>query len=175
MDLKISDLSVASTSIWADIAGFHETVTDLDHRLTTVQDQVATLPDQDAELRLLQIKVTDLEDRSRRDTVSFFAIPEHKEGSDILTFLKNLIPELTGLDFSPPLEFERVHRIGPMHKGAFGQPRPIIACFLHHDQARQVISMARSRGPYSLEGHKIRMAVDFSKMTNEKREAFLAL
>ncbi|KAJ1100003.1 hypothetical protein NDU88_005093 [Pleurodeles waltl] len=30
MDAKISDLTVASTSIWADIAGFQETATDLD-------------------------------------------------------------------------------------------------------------------------------------------------
>ncbi|KAJ1206475.1 hypothetical protein NDU88_001880 [Pleurodeles waltl] len=73
MDLKILDLSVASTSIRADITGFRETVTDLDHRLTTVEDQVATLPDRDAELRLLRIKFTDLEDRSRRDNVCFLA------------------------------------------------------------------------------------------------------
>ncbi|KAJ1096638.1 hypothetical protein NDU88_001773 [Pleurodeles waltl] len=53
MGLKISDLAVASTSIRADIAGFRETVTDLDHRFTTVEDQVATLPDRDAELCLL--------------------------------------------------------------------------------------------------------------------------
>ncbi|KAJ1088978.1 hypothetical protein NDU88_002132 [Pleurodeles waltl] len=118
MDLKISDLSMASTSIWADITAFRETVTDLDHHLTAVEDRVATLPDRDADLRLLRMKVTDLEDRSRRDNVSFFGISEHKGGSDISTFLKILIPELTGLDFSPPLEFQRVHRIGPMHKGA---------------------------------------------------------
>ncbi|KAJ1148593.1 hypothetical protein NDU88_001421 [Pleurodeles waltl] len=53
MDLKISDLSEASNSIRADIAGFRETVTDLDHHLTTVDDQIATLPDQDTEVRLL--------------------------------------------------------------------------------------------------------------------------
>ncbi|KAJ1150599.1 hypothetical protein NDU88_003389 [Pleurodeles waltl] len=175
MDLKISDQSMASNSIRADITGFRETVTDLDHRLTTVEAQVAALLDQDAELRLLRAKFIDLEDRSRRDNVQFFGIPDHKEGSDITTFLKNLIHELTGLDFSPPFEFQRVHRIGPMHKVASGRPHPIIAYFLHHNQARQVISIARSRGPYSLEGHEIRVAADFSKIPNEKRKAFLAL
>ncbi|KAJ1115305.1 hypothetical protein NDU88_003531 [Pleurodeles waltl] len=110
MDLKISDLSVDSTSIWAVIASFRETVTDLDHRLTTMKDQVAMLPDWNAELQLLRAKVIDLEDRSRRDNV-LGGIPEHKEDYDISTFLKNLIPELTGLDFSPPLEFQSVHSI----------------------------------------------------------------
>ncbi|KAJ1083462.1 hypothetical protein NDU88_003621 [Pleurodeles waltl] len=109
----------------ADIASFRETVTDLDQRLTTVEDYIMTLPDQDAELRFLRAKVTDLEDRSRRDNVCFFGIPEHKEGSDIKTFLKNLLPELTGLDFSPPLEFQRAHRIGPIQKATSGRSIPL--------------------------------------------------
>ncbi|KAJ1135855.1 hypothetical protein NDU88_002284 [Pleurodeles waltl] len=80
MDSKILDLTVASTSIRADIAGFQEKVTDLDRRLTTVEDHVASLPDQEAELWSLRAKVIDLEDRSCRDNVRLSGIPEHKEG-----------------------------------------------------------------------------------------------
>ncbi|KAJ1138186.1 hypothetical protein NDU88_004577 [Pleurodeles waltl] len=75
MDSKISDLTMASTSIQADIAGFRETVNDLDRRLTTVEDHVTSLPNQEAELRTLRAKVIDLEDRSCRDNVSLFVIP----------------------------------------------------------------------------------------------------
>ncbi|KAJ1170595.1 hypothetical protein NDU88_002468 [Pleurodeles waltl] len=78
MDLKITDLIVASSSIRADIANFWETANALDQRLTVVEDQVMALPDQETELRSLRAKVTDLEDRSRRDNVRFFGIPEHK-------------------------------------------------------------------------------------------------
>ncbi|KAJ1180542.1 hypothetical protein NDU88_005763 [Pleurodeles waltl] len=53
MDSKISDLAVASTSIWADITGFRETVTDLDQRLMTMEAQVSALPDHEAELKSL--------------------------------------------------------------------------------------------------------------------------
>ncbi|KAJ1158817.1 hypothetical protein NDU88_011490 [Pleurodeles waltl] len=81
MDSKISDLTVASTSIQADIASFPETVTGLDQCLTNVEAHVMTLPDHEAELRSLYAKVTDLEGRSRRDNVRVFDIPEHKEGS----------------------------------------------------------------------------------------------
>ncbi|KAJ1205641.1 hypothetical protein NDU88_001069 [Pleurodeles waltl] len=73
MDLKITYLTVASSSRRADIAGFWETANTLDQRLTAVEDQVAALPDQEAELRSLRAKVTDLEDRSRRDNVRFLA------------------------------------------------------------------------------------------------------
>ncbi|KAJ1177777.1 hypothetical protein NDU88_003029 [Pleurodeles waltl] len=131
MDSKISDLTVASTSIQAEIAGFRETVHDLDRCLMTVEDQVVALPDQEAELRSLRAKIINLEDRSCKDNICLFGIPEHKEDSDIKTVLKNLLPELTGLDFSSPLEFQRVHRIGPLHKATSDKPCPIIACTMN--------------------------------------------
>ncbi|KAJ1141610.1 hypothetical protein NDU88_007938 [Pleurodeles waltl] len=53
MDQKITDVTIASSSICADIAGFKDTADALDQRLTTVEDQMATLPDQEIELRSL--------------------------------------------------------------------------------------------------------------------------
>ncbi|KAJ1214166.1 hypothetical protein NDU88_001792 [Pleurodeles waltl] len=78
MDLKLSDLSAASTSIQADIAHFKVTVTDLDQRLTTVEDHITAMPVQDTEIHFLRAKITDLEDRSWRDNVRFFGILELK-------------------------------------------------------------------------------------------------
>ncbi|KAJ1182029.1 hypothetical protein NDU88_007226 [Pleurodeles waltl] len=64
MDLKITDLSVASASIRMDIACLSEKVADLDQCLTTVEDYIGMLPGHDAELQSLWEKLTDLEDRS---------------------------------------------------------------------------------------------------------------
>ncbi|KAJ1163435.1 hypothetical protein NDU88_003893 [Pleurodeles waltl] len=175
MDLKITDLTLASSSIRADIAGFRETANNLDQRLSAVEDHIATTPDQEEELKSLRAKLTELEDRSRRDNVRFFGIPEQKEGSDIKTFLSSLLTNHFGIEFSPPPEFQRVHRIGPSHKASANKPSPIIACFLRHEQARQVISTAKARQPISLDGHEIRVAADFSRLTNDRRRAFLAL
>ncbi|KAJ1088730.1 hypothetical protein NDU88_001885 [Pleurodeles waltl] len=50
MDLKITDLTITSSSIRADMAAFKETVDALDQQLTAVEDQVAALPDQETEL-----------------------------------------------------------------------------------------------------------------------------
>ncbi|KAJ1155241.1 hypothetical protein NDU88_007976 [Pleurodeles waltl] len=175
MDARISELTIASSFIRAEIAGFRETVHNLDQCLTSMEEHVAVLPGQEAELRSLRAKVTDMEERNRRDNIHLFGIPEHKEGSDVKTFLKTLLPELTGLKYSPPLEFQRMHRIGPLHRANPDKPRPIIACFLRHKQARQTILAAKSQGSYSLEGHEIRVAANFSRPTNEKQKAFLAL
>ncbi|KAJ1099491.1 hypothetical protein NDU88_004592 [Pleurodeles waltl] len=127
MDLKITDLTITSSSIRAHIAGFKDIADALDQHLTVVEDQMAALPDQETELRSLRAKVTDLEDRSRRDNIRLFGIPERKEGSDTKAFLQSLLPDLFGIEFSPPPEFQRVHRIGPPHKDTSDKPRPIIA------------------------------------------------
>ncbi|KAJ1195735.1 hypothetical protein NDU88_005003 [Pleurodeles waltl] len=175
MDIKITDLSAASASIRTDIACFSEKVQDMDQHLTTVEEHNGMVPEHDAELRVLRAKLTDLEDRSRRDNIHFFGILERKEGTNIKAFLKSLLPELTGLTFSPQLDFQRLHRIGPPNSVSSGQPRPVIACLLRHEQAQQVLSTARTQGPFLLEGHEARVAVDFSGTTNEKQKAFLAL
>ncbi|KAJ1180920.1 hypothetical protein NDU88_006131 [Pleurodeles waltl] len=175
MDLKITELSAASASIRTDIACFSKKAADLDQRLSSVEDHIGMLSEHDAELLCLRGKLTDVEDQSRRNNVRFFGIPEKREGTDIKLFLQNLLPELTGLTFSLPLEFQRAHRVGPPQSTSSGGPRPIIACFLRHEQARQVLSKARSQGPFLLENQEIRVAADFSKVTNDKRKAFLAL
>ncbi|KAJ1122325.1 hypothetical protein NDU88_000818 [Pleurodeles waltl] len=108
--------------ITTDIACFSEKVTDLDQRLSTVEDHIGMLPEHDDELQSLWGKITDLEDRSRRDNVRFFGITEKREGTDIKQFLQSLLPKLTGLSFSPPLEFQRVRRIGPPRSISSGRP-----------------------------------------------------
>ncbi|KAJ1209479.1 hypothetical protein NDU88_004857 [Pleurodeles waltl] len=175
MDLKITDLSTASASIRMDIACFSEKVADLDQRLTNIEDHVGMLSEHDVELRTLREKLTDLEDKSRRDNVCFFGIPERKEGTNIKSFLQSLLPELTGLTFSLPLEFQRVNRVGPPRSIYSGRPRPISACFLQHEQAQQVLLTPRTQGPFLLEDQEDRVAVDFSRIMNEKRKTFLAL
>ncbi|KAJ1185748.1 hypothetical protein NDU88_002535 [Pleurodeles waltl] len=158
--------------------GQHLEVMDLkipDEHLTNVEDHIGMLPEHGAELLTLRDKLTNLEDRSRRDNVRFFRIPEQKEGTDIKAFLQSLLPALTGLTFSPPLKFQRVHRVGPPRSISSGWPRPIIVCFLQHEQAWQVLLKAWSQGPFPLEDQEVRVAVDFSRITNEKRKAFLVL
>ncbi|KAJ1194536.1 hypothetical protein NDU88_003824 [Pleurodeles waltl] len=51
MDSKITDLSTDSKSFRADIAGFHDKVTDLDHCLHTVETKMASLLDHEPELQ----------------------------------------------------------------------------------------------------------------------------
>ncbi|KAJ1177159.1 hypothetical protein NDU88_002421 [Pleurodeles waltl] len=131
--------------------------------------------DRDQDLLYLRSKLTDMEHRSRRDNIRLHGIPENEEGSDMQAFLSSTLPKLTSLDFDPPIEFQRVHRIGPKRSDNSARPRPIIACLLRHNQTRQILQVARNHGPFRMNQCDSRITADYSKETNERRKAFLAL
>ncbi|KAJ1175520.1 hypothetical protein NDU88_000808 [Pleurodeles waltl] len=175
MDASISSLTLETKSMRLDIAGFQSRVTGLEHRMGSLETQIATSQDRDQDLLYLKSKLTDLEDRSRRDNIRLLGIPENEEGTDIQAFLSSTLPTLTSLNFDPPLEFQRAHRVGPKHSDPSLRPRLIIACLLRHNQTRQILQTARSHGPFRIGQHDIRITADYSKDTNEHRKAFLSL
>ncbi|KAJ1155030.1 hypothetical protein NDU88_007766 [Pleurodeles waltl] len=114
---RLEEMDCAITSLTAKrdpcIAGFQSRVAGLEHRVSTMEDHINTAADRDQELLNLCSKLIDLEDRSHRDNVRLFRFPEHIEVMDIQSFLRDAVPKLTDLTFNPPLDFQRVHRLGP--------------------------------------------------------------
>ncbi|KAJ1105561.1 hypothetical protein NDU88_002966 [Pleurodeles waltl] len=146
----------------------------LDQRVATVETQAASWTDRDLELLHLRSKLTDLEDRSRRNNVHLLGFPEGVEGADIFSFLRDILPKLTDITFDPPLEFQRAHRLGPKRRDGNGRPRPIIVYMLQHLQARQLLQTAQTQGPLRSGNLEIRISADFSKETAERRKTFLS-
>ncbi|KAJ1171067.1 hypothetical protein NDU88_002938 [Pleurodeles waltl] len=175
MDASISSLTLETKSIRTDIAGFHSRVMELESGVETLETHMSTIQDRDQDLSYLQSKVTDLEDRSRRDDICLLGIPENEEGTDVQTFLSSTIPKLTSLAFEPPLEFQRAHRVGPKRQDGARRPRPIIACLLHHSQTHQILQAARTHGPFRMDKLEVHITADYSKDTTERRKAFLSL
>ncbi|KAJ1208287.1 hypothetical protein NDU88_003673 [Pleurodeles waltl] len=141
----------------------------------TLETYVATIQNRDQDPFYHRSKITDLEDRSRRDTICLFGIPENEEGSGVQAFLRSILPKLTSLTFDPPLEFQRAHRVGLKHPDGVPRPRPIIACLLRHTQTRQLLQAAQNHRPFRIDKYEIRITADYSKDTNKRRKAFLAL
>ncbi|KAJ1180273.1 hypothetical protein NDU88_005495 [Pleurodeles waltl] len=111
MDSNISALTAETKSARMDIVGFPNRVMKLEHRILVAEDHLNTLPERNQKRLFLQSKVIDLEDRSCRDNVCFFGLPERVEESEIKGFLKTTLPALAGLTFELLLEFQRVHRM----------------------------------------------------------------
>ncbi|KAJ1090446.1 hypothetical protein NDU88_003578 [Pleurodeles waltl] len=132
LDSAMIFLTADTKSIRLDIAGFQTRVLGLEQQVTTIDTQVASSQDRDQELLFLRSKMTDLEDRTRRDNVQFLGIPGNIEVEDIQAFLQETLPKLTGITFDPALEFQRAHRLGPRRPNMANRPRPIIGCLLRH-------------------------------------------
>ncbi|KAJ1100375.1 hypothetical protein NDU88_005461 [Pleurodeles waltl] len=105
-----------------EIASFQTRVLGLEQRVSTVEAHTSSFQDRDQELRCLRSKLTDLEDRSRKDNVHFLGFPEDIEGEDLHGFLRDMLPRLTGITFEPPLDFQRAHRLGPRRPGTDTHP-----------------------------------------------------
>ncbi|KAJ1217218.1 hypothetical protein NDU88_004813 [Pleurodeles waltl] len=175
MDTAMSALTAETRSMRLEIAGFQSQISGLDHRVAAVESQVVLQTDRDQEILYLRSKLTDLEDRSRRNNVRFLGFPEGIEGTDILSYLRDTLPKLADITFDPPLEFQRAHRLGLKRQNGKDRPRPIIACFLWHGQVCQLLQLSRRQGPLRLGPLEIRLSADFSKETADIRRAFLSL
>ncbi|KAJ1213915.1 hypothetical protein NDU88_001544 [Pleurodeles waltl] len=132
MDNAMTSLTAEMKSMHVDITGFQSRVTGLEQRVATVETHITSSLDRDQELIYLCSKLIDLEDRSRRDNVRFFRFQENMEGADIHSYARQTLPKLSGLTFDPPLEFQRVRRLGPKQWDEDSRPPPIIACLLRH-------------------------------------------
>ncbi|KAJ1131378.1 hypothetical protein NDU88_009715 [Pleurodeles waltl] len=171
MDKAMVALTAETRSMRLDIAGFQSQISGLDQRVATVETQVASWTDRDLELLHHRSKLTDLEDRSRRNNVRLLGFPEGAEGADIFSYLRDILPKLTDITFDPPLEFQRAHRLGPKRQDGSDRPCPIIVCMLLHLQARQLLQMSRTQGPLRSGNLDIQISADFSKETADQRRA----
>ncbi|KAJ1105129.1 hypothetical protein NDU88_002537 [Pleurodeles waltl] len=113
MDNAMVALTVEKRSMRLDIAGFQSQISGLNQRVATVETQVASWTDRDLELSHLRSKLTDLEDRSRRNNVRLLRFPEGVEGADIFSYLRDILPKLTDITFDPPSGVSKGAQAGP--------------------------------------------------------------
>ena len=114
----------------------------------------------------LENKTSDLEDRSRRNNIVFYNIPEPadniKEPEDCDEKITHILKERGFFEKDYNLEIDRAHRLGRKRQDGDSKPRPIIARFCFYKDKDHVIK----NGKY-LRGTKVGASEDFSKMTLE--------
>ncbi len=135
-----------------------------------VREDKRTVTDQ---LERLTEKMTDMEDRCRRNNVRLVGLPEEMEGNDAAGFLRaNLskwIPSLRGRD----IEIDRAHRV---YDGGRGSDRPCTLIFRvlrWHDRS-DILKGARQAYPVKCAQNNVTLLFfpDFSPATAIRRKAF---
>ena len=105
------------------------------------------------EIRALQIKCEDLENRSRRNNLKMVGIAEGEEGKAPTAFISNLLKDLFGLEDLPLID--RAHRLGQVKPNTGQPPRPFILRAHFFDVKEQIIRLAREKVDltYERKGH----------------------
>ncbi len=126
------------------------------------------------QLERLTEKMTDMEDKSRRNNIRLVGLPEGMEGSDVAGFLRvNLsrwIPSLRGRD----IEIDWAHRIYDGRKNS-DRPRTLIFRVLRWHDRLEILKGARQAYPVKCTQDNVTLLFfpDFSPVTAAKRKSLV--
>ncbi len=126
------------------------------------------------QLERLTEKMTDMEDKSRRNNVRLVGLPEGMEGSDVVGFLRiNLskwIPSLKGRN----IKIDRAHRVYDGRKNS-DRPRTLIFRVLRWHDRLEILKGARQAYPVRCTQDNVTLLFfpDFSPVTAAKRKSLV--
>ena len=163
-----------------DIKDIKGNVAKLEEGLNSVDSDVAEIK-QDLEKKAEKEKLEELENgveglrnRSRRNNLVFYNVPEKAEGQDCAEFIQDFIATYMGLKtICGRVEIERAHRT-PTRRAKTSdkkKPRPIHVAFLRYTDKVKIPSNAAARLKDNLfQGNVIVIGADFAKRTQERRK-----
>ena len=132
-----------------------DTVAQIENGLNSITkdvEEVKIATEQKADksrVEALEKEVEDLRNRSRRNNLVFYNIPEKAEGEDCISFIQNFISTHMGLEtLCGELEIERAHRTPTKPRSDIDgkqRPRPIHVAFLRYSDKMKVFSNAAAR------------------------------
>ncbi len=140
----------------------------------TAREDRSAVTDLRNQLERLTEKMTDMEDKSRRNNVRLVGLPEGLEGSDVAGFLRvNLskwIPSLKGRN----IEIDRAHRVYDGRKNS-DRPRTLIFRVLRWHDRSEILKGARQAYPVKCTQDNVTLLYfpDFSPVTAAKRKSLV--
>ena len=169
----ISDLSIKVGRLESEVEHLKKCSNFLTNETTEMKKEADSLrkgtEEMTSKINTIADKTVDLEDRSRRDNIVVFGIPEESEegpqrSEELLVDLfkaRGLINPRHDNEHDPV--FHRVHRLGPRKSDA-QKPRPIIAKCVYYKDREQFI-----KNSFKLKGTSVNISEDFSKQTLDVR------
>ncbi|KAJ1106361.1 hypothetical protein NDU88_003762 [Pleurodeles waltl] len=149
-------------------------------RISRLEDDVGsqkmTRKAMEKQLEVTQWKLTDLEDRLRRNNVRVLGIPEGAEGSNphgfMVALFKEAFPDLHQWDWDR--EIQRAHRFlcnraGLSSTEGSGRPRAMLISLLNFQARQAVYDRARPNSRCKAKGCEFFVRPDFCHTTVEKR------
>lgn len=175
IDMKFKEFSTTLGNISAKIEANTERITEAEHRISAVEDNMSTMGPRLKELELkvcsLTEKCIDLEGRSRRDNILIYNLKEDTEGRQPVSFFERWLPTFLGLESKRGvMKIDRAHRsLGPLRPD---RPRAVIIKLHHSRDTSRILTAARKQAPLTYKGQTIFIRQDMTAAVKEMRRAF---
>ena len=92
--------AVELASFQSELNSFNVKHQQMESRIQKLEQATAGSQNWEQDHWYLQRKLVDMEDRNRRENIQISGIKENLEGKDMISFLTQLLPDLTSLQFS---------------------------------------------------------------------------
>lgn len=177
--LILSKLSVSDK----EIQSLKSSMKELEEYAEFSSKEIETLKEQAQEKNVLLEgyatlldKVDDLENRSKRNNIVLWNIPENAEkGKSCEEFIHEFIKSHMKLEEADKIEIERAHRTPPFRKSDNNaKPRPIHAKILRYSNKQRIMKAAKGLKDNLFQGAKVFISDDVSLKVRRERN-FLKL
>lgn len=180
-----TDFKSAFSALESKLDTIQSKVEDQDKRVLSLESNASAVSDSltaletscsalaDANVKL-QVKILDLEGRSRWNNIRISGLPESVEGSRSTEFFAGLLVEVLGdkILTSPP-ELDRAHRALTAKPGQGEKPRSVVICF-HKFQTRDLVvrESRKMRGKLRYRGDPVHIFEDYSPDVLKQRSEY---
>lgn len=171
---KVQELSSDVKAIQEATGRQDKRIEEAEQRISNLEDGIENVPAMRAQIKELEEALTEQENRARRNNIRIFGVPESVGTQDIGAFLTNWLPKVLEIQFSPPLDIQRAHRVpSRITRSENRTPRPIVAYLLRFTQVQEILNKAKALKRITYTGHNIFIAPDYARETAKLRKQFL--
>lgn len=171
LEEKLSSMQAELAGLTCEFKGMKTNISGLEKKVEKNARQASLFCDR---IDLVEAKMADLEDRSRRANIRVVGLSEGSEGSDAVAFLKrSLTSWFPVLDKN--IEIMRAHRTySGKNANLPDRPRVLIFSLLRYTDRQSILQAARKK-PLVVDGKEVRFFADYSKYTAQRRKKFAHL
>lgn len=159
--------------IRAEVGGLDDRLTRGEASVSVLEARVAQMEQAHSlyqdQLAEVQLHAEDLENRSRRNNLRLWGLPEATGPENLLETVRSIF--LGILDLTPPatLEFDRVHRVLGPKPADQDRPRDVICRVHRYAQKELILRAAWQKDPIDFAGASVSVFPDVSWATLQRR------
>lgn len=179
MELKFAELQSSLHGLNNRIDENATRITDAETRISECDDRTSSLERKVAELektvKLLDARVLDAENRSRRDNLRITGLKEGTEGTQVVEFFETWLPEVLGLETkNGRIKIDRAHRGRAPVPPQPGYIRPVILKLHNFRDKGRILAAVKDKEEVIYDGKQVYIRADLSPRVKEARRQFNA-